>query len=333
MTSFCLLWLLPSTISGRATFLDKSASCPKLGQWMTERKYLRLSPGNVALKLDLINKVHGVEKAEDYFRSISDELKTFKVYGALLNCFAENRLLEKAENVMQQMRELNYSSELSYGVLLNLYDKLKHESKLDDLAQEMGRMGLIGKPTYCILSNFYADNANLESMEKILSKMENNLLITVEWNVYVVVAKGYVKAALPEKSTEMLKKAEKHITGGKWKIAYPILISMYAILGNENEVQRLWNLLKALGLNNNVEYYYMITSLVRLDKMDLAEKLLEEWASVNKIFDFRIPNVMINAYTRNGLLAKAEALVNGALDSGQKPPAISSQLDIVNIIR
>ncbi|KAG9138979.1 hypothetical protein Leryth_025403 [Lithospermum erythrorhizon] len=292
----------------------------QLGEWMIERKYLQLSPGNVALKLDLINKVHGVVKAEDYFRSIPDELKTFKVYGALLNCFAENRLLDKAENVMQQMRKLNYASELSYAVLLNLYAKVKDKSKFDDLVQEMETKGLIRIRTYCILLNFYADNADVERMENLLSKMEDNQLIKVEWNVYVIVAKGYLKARLAEKSSEMLKKAEKHITGGKWHIAHLHLITMYATLGDGNEVERIWNLFKASGTKNNLGYFYMISSLVKLDKMDFAEKVLKDWETENGSFDFRIPNVMINAYTKKGLLEKAEALVKKALDSGKEPP-------------
>lgn len=34
--------------------------------WMTERRHLHLSPGDVAYRLELISKVHGLDKAVEY---------------------------------------------------------------------------------------------------------------------------------------------------------------------------------------------------------------------------------------------------------------------------
>ncbi|KAG5223718.1 pentatricopeptide repeat-containing protein [Salix suchowensis] len=54
-----------------------------------------LSPGDFAVQLDLISKVHGLEQAEEYYNSIPDHLKGIQVYGALLNCYAHKRHMEK----------------------------------------------------------------------------------------------------------------------------------------------------------------------------------------------------------------------------------------------
>ncbi|KAL3574416.1 hypothetical protein D5086_025029 [Populus alba] len=47
-----------------------------------------LSPGDVAVRLDLISKVHGLEQAVTYFNSVPESLRGLEVYGALLNCYA-----------------------------------------------------------------------------------------------------------------------------------------------------------------------------------------------------------------------------------------------------
>lgn len=65
-----------------------------------ERNY-ELSPGNIAKQINLISKVHGLEQAERYFRGIPDDKIEFKIYAALLRCYAEHKSVEEAEAVMK----------------------------------------------------------------------------------------------------------------------------------------------------------------------------------------------------------------------------------------
>jgi hypothetical protein len=48
-----------------------------------------LLSGDIAIRLDLISKVRDLDEAEKYFNSIPHTSKDFKVYGALLNCYAQ----------------------------------------------------------------------------------------------------------------------------------------------------------------------------------------------------------------------------------------------------
>ncbi|KAF9611035.1 hypothetical protein IFM89_026386 [Coptis chinensis] len=63
----------------------------------------------------------------------------------------------------------------------------------------------------------------------------------------------------------------------------------------------------------------MIRSLVKLDDIAAAEKILEEWESGCSFNDFRIPNLLIAAYCKNGLLEKAKKLINLIIEKGKNP--------------
>ncbi|KAJ0027702.1 hypothetical protein Pint_36293 [Pistacia integerrima] len=90
--------------------------------WMTDKRYLPPTCADVAIRLDLISKVHGTEQAENYFHNVPEKLKGLPVYGALLNCYASVKSVEKAEATMQKMRDLVLArTSLQYNVLLNLY--------------------------------------------------------------------------------------------------------------------------------------------------------------------------------------------------------------------
>ncbi|TYJ05213.1 hypothetical protein E1A91_A12G149700v1 [Gossypium mustelinum] len=77
----------------------------EVSEFMSEEMRYGISVGDMAVRLDLILKVHGVEQAEKYFDSLPDTMRTFQVYGALLNCYAHHKCLEKEEATVQIMRE------------------------------------------------------------------------------------------------------------------------------------------------------------------------------------------------------------------------------------
>ncbi|CBI21840.3 unnamed protein product, partial [Vitis vinifera] len=240
-------------------------------EWIRDKFYFDISPGDVAIQLDLISKVHGLEQAEKYFNETPNSLRSFQVYGALLNCYSQKKSLEKAEAIMQEMRDMGFVKTLSYNVMLGLYSRLGKHEKLDNLMQEMEENGIgLDSFTYCIRLNAYCATSDMEGMEKLLMKLETDPAVNSDWNAYIVAANGYLKADLKEKAVEMLK-----------------------------------------------------NSLLKLDDMDGAEKTFEEWLSGNKFFDFRVPNLLIRAYCKKGLLEKAEQLVSRAIEQGEEPIAVT----------
>lgn len=294
-------------------------------EWLSEQTNHGRPPGETAIRLDLISKVHGLEEAEKYFGSIQGSWRTLQVYGALLNCYAEHKSLDKAEATMQKMRELDFlKTSLSYNVMLNLYSRIGKTEKLDILIQEMEEKGIeLDMFTFNIRMNAYVATSDIEGMEKLLMKMEADPEITIDWNAYVVAANGYLKAGLHGKTLEMLKKAEQLVSSKTWRSAYEIFLTLYTAIQNKDEVYRIWNLYRTMGKVLNSGYICMISSLMKLDDIDGAKKILEEWESGNTLFDIRVPRVLITRYCKKGLLEEAEAYINRLVESGRELDSIT----------
>ncbi|KAJ6383481.1 hypothetical protein OIU78_026883 [Salix suchowensis] len=287
---------------------------------MSDQRGHNLSPGDVAVRLDLISKVHGLEQAVTYFNSVPESLRGLEVYGALLNCYAHYNRLEEAEATMRKMREMGFvRNVLSYNVMLNLYYQMGKYEKLEVLMQEMEKWGIcFSNITYKILLNAYAATSNIEEIKKIMMKMEADPLVSIDWYAYVVAANGYLKAGLIDKTLTMLWRSEQLISGKSARFACETLLSLYTSVGNKEQLYRVWNLYKTKGRSLNLSYLCMINSLLKLDDVDGAERIWEEWVYIVKFFDIQIPNVMVSTYSKRGVWEKAEAFVGKIVASGIK---------------
>lgn len=286
---------------------------------MSNKGNYDLSPGDIAKRLNLICKVHGVEQAERFFRGIPDAKIGFKIYSALLSCYAEHESLEEAEAIMKKIKKLHpMHLTVCYNMMLKLYAQVGKYEKLDRLMQEMKEKDICNGATFIIRLNAYVSARDIEGMEKLLMQIEADPIATVDWYTYSTAANGYVKAGNAEKALAMLKKSERLVRGKTSRLAYESLQTMHAAIGNKDEVYRLWNRCKSLKNSLNSSYICMLSSLVKLDDIDGAEKILEEWESEHTCFDTRIPNLMITAYCRWGLLDKAEAYIARLLDNGKE---------------
>ncbi|KDP21920.1 hypothetical protein JCGZ_03058 [Jatropha curcas] len=272
---------------------------------MADKRYIPLTSIDIALRLDLISKVYGIEEAEKYFNNIPQKFKVLKVYGALLNCYARAESIEKAEAVMQKMRDLGFCSRMSltYNTILNLYYRTGNFEKLDALVHEMEEYGIShDKFTTGIRLSAYAAVSDIEGMEKIITEMESGTKIAFDWSSYSAAATGYRKAGLLDKALEMLKKSERLITSERRNTTYEILITQYAAIGKKDEVLRIWELYKKNKKVYNKGYVSVINSVLRFDDIETAEKIFEEWECLNLVYDIRIPNFLVRTYSRKGLL-------------------------------
>ncbi|KAG5556315.1 hypothetical protein RHGRI_006801 [Rhododendron griersonianum] len=294
----------------------------KVSQWMSDKKKFQLSFNDIAVQLDLISKVHGTKLAENYFNNIPEKSKGVEAYGVLLNCYARDKSVEKAEAIMQKMRELGQTT-FTFNVMLNLYRLVEKHDKIDLLVHEMEEKGIkYDKFTFSILFNTYADLSDTIGMDRIVQRMEYYPNMVLDWIAYSIAAKEFIKAGLTKKALEMLKKSEGLILASKRRsMAYEFLLTQYAAIGEKDEVLRLWELHKKTEKIYNKSYISMITSLLKLDDIEEAEKIFEEWDSSELFYDFQVPNFLIGAYCRKGLMEKAETLINRARMKRGKPLA------------
>lgn len=283
----------------------------EISQWMTDKRYMILSPSDIAVRLNLIGKVHGIEQVENLFNSTPKQFKTLEVYGALLRCYSDRKCVDKAEAVMQQMEELGFAlSTLNYNVMLNHFFQTANREKADSLLHEMeAKRVKFDRFTYALLLNAYGADSDTSEMEKILTRVESDPDTDIDWNVYAVAANQYIRAGLVNKALDLLKKSEKLVAFvNKKKEAFSFILTLYAAAGKKEDVLRTWEKCKQYNASN-MNYKKMLSSILKFDDLETAEKVFKEWEHTDLSKDIKIPNFLICTYCKKGMMDKAEALI------------------------
>ncbi|KAK4439937.1 Pentatricopeptide repeat-containing protein, mitochondrial [Sesamum alatum] len=291
----------------------------QVSEWMRSTGTYVFTPVQHAVQLDLIGKVHGYLQAERYFSSLSEHDKTVKAYGALLHCYVRQCQTERALTHLKNMREKGIAlSSVSYNDIMCLYSRTGQNDKVPEVFNQMKENDV--QPdnlSYRICINSLGVRSDIEGLEKILTEMETDSHIVMDWNTYTVVANFYIKAGLKSKANIVLKKAEGKLDN-KDGLGYNHVISLHAQLGNRDDVFRLWCLQqKSSKKCLNRDYKNMMESLVRLDELEAAEKVLKEWESSGNCYDFRVPSVLIVGYIEKGFCKRAESLLEHLMGMGK----------------
>lgn len=209
---------------------------------------------------------------------------------------------------------------LNYNNIIRLYSQTQQHEKVPGVLAQMKKDGVPPNFfTYSLCINSYGERGDLAIVEKLLEEMEREPHISTGWETYSMVAKFYIKADMKEKALVCLKKCEDKAHKCDL-LAYNHLISHYAVLGSKGAMMRFWKLQKVNCKKQfNREYKTMIGCLVKVDDLDQAEKVLGEWELSGNAYDFKVPNMLLNAYTQKGLVEKAEALLRSMVAKGKTP--------------
>ncbi|KAL6567411.1 hypothetical protein OROGR_001079 [Orobanche gracilis] len=316
-------WELQKIIK-RLTMRKRFKHALEVSLWMTNKRGYGIDPFDVAVRLKLIFKIFGLQRVENYFDKIPENLKTYHVYLVLLNCYTMAKSLDKAEYVMQKARSLGYTSKaIWYNLMMNLHYQLGNREKLSDLLTEMGEKGI--SPDQFTLSNCLnacTMDSDALGMDRIVGIMESGPQDTVHcWKTSVIAAEGYLRMGLIDKALVIMKKLEGKLTANKNDdFMFVFLFKLYAEAGKKEELHRIWQLCKKKSnFATNKVYISMMRSLGKFGELEEMEKILEEWYSSGLSIDFRVPNFLIDAYCSDGRLEMAEALVNKGIAKGGNP--------------
>uniref|UniRef100_A0A0E0IUS7 Pentacotripeptide-repeat region of PRORP domain-containing protein n=1 Tax=Oryza nivara TaxID=4536 RepID=A0A0E0IUS7_ORYNI len=293
----------------------------ELSMWMTERRHLHLSPGDVAYRLELISKVHGLDKAVEYFDAVPNQLRELQCYGSLLRCYTEAERVEKAEELFENMRGMGMANSYAYNAMMNLYSQIGQVERVHSMYKAMEEGGIV--PDIFTIDNLvsaYADVEDVEAIEKVLEKASCNNLMS--WHSFAIVGKVFMKAGMQERALQAFQESEKRITARKdGRVAYGFLLTMYADLQMDSEVDRIWDVYrsKVPASACNTMYMCRISVLLKMNDIVGAEKAYEEWESKHVYHDSRLINILLTAYCKEGLMEKAEALVDQFIKKGRTP--------------
>ena len=134
---------------------------------MNLKGHVKFLPKDHAIHLDLIGQVHGVGAAETYFNNLSNKDKTEKPYGALLNCYTRELLVDKALAHFQNMKELGFVfSTPPYNNLMGLYTNIGQHERVPLVMAEMKSNGIVPNYfSYNICINAYGTRADFFGLE------------------------------------------------------------------------------------------------------------------------------------------------------------------------
>jgi len=294
----------------------------QLSETMGKRNMIK-TVSDQAIHIDLVAKARGIVAAEKYFIDLPESTKNHLCYGALLNCYCKELMTDKAEGVIEKMKDLDFPlSSLSYNSLMTLYTKVGQPEKIPSIIQEMKASNVMPDSyTYNVWMRALAAVNDISGVERVIDEMKRDGRITGDWTTYSNLASIYVDANLFEKAEGALKELEKR-NGYKDLSAYQFLITLYGKIGKVYEVYRVWRSLRlAFPKTANISYLNMIQVLVNLKDLPGAEKCFREWESSCTTYDIRVANVLIGAYAKLDMLEKAEELKERARRRGAKPNA------------
>lgn len=292
----------------------------EISEWMTNKRYIPPTKGDIINKLHLIYKVHGLQKAEEFYNNISQIFKGFQVDITLLNIYSLENSIEKAETIMQKLRDTGVTTPLPYNILSRIYYNTKNFEKMDALFHEMEKKGIYGdKYSFTLRLNFHATTCNIEGLNKTMEIMEADPRIEMDCDTYIIATHAFLKAGLVEKSLELLKKVEKMAIGNTGNYEkLNMVLKMYSELGKKEDVYRIWKILKKNTIYNR-GYRNMIRSLLKCDDIEGAETIFKEWETRDLSYDFRISDDLIDVYVKKGDLGKAEDVIKCGIEKGGTP--------------
>ncbi|ONK59223.1 uncharacterized protein A4U43_C08F4240 [Asparagus officinalis] len=299
----------------------------KLSETMS-RRGMNLTNSDHAIRLDLVGKARGIASAEEYFINLPDSAKTHLAYGALLNCYCKESMTEKAEALMEKMKELRFaSSPMAYNSLMTLYSKADQPDKIPGIIQEMKANDIMPDCyTYNIWMRSLAAVKDVSGVERVVDEMKRDGRVAADWTTYSNLASIYIDAGMIRKAEGALKELEKRNNTESLE-AYQFLITLYGRAGNLVEVYRIWRSLKlAFPKMANISYLNMIQVLVKLNDLSGAETCFKEWESKCSTYDIRIVNALLGAYLKEGMLEKAETFKKRAKKKGARLNAKSWEI-------
>ncbi|XP_010421607.2 PREDICTED: pentatricopeptide repeat-containing protein At5g27460-like [Camelina sativa] len=295
-------------------------------EWMEEnQKDVQLSAYDIALKLELIIRAHGLKQAEEYFEQLLDTCVSSRVaksaYLPLLRAYVKRKMVKEAEALMEKLNRLGFLvTPHPFNEMMKLYEASYQFEKVVMVVSMMkGNKIPRNVLSYNLWMNACCEVDGVTGVETVYREMVGDKSVEVGWSSLCTLANVYIKCGFDDKAKLVLESAEKMLNRSN-RLGYFFLITLYSSLGNKEGVVRLWEASKSIcGKISCANYICVLSSLVKIGDLEEAERVFSEWEAQCFNYDVRVSNVLLGAYVRKGDIRKAESLHNRVLERGGNP--------------
>ncbi|KAJ8570322.1 hypothetical protein K7X08_037294 [Anisodus acutangulus] len=284
----------------------------QLSEWLESKKQLIFTEREYAAHVDLVAKVHGLQKAEIYIERVPKSFRSEEVYQSLLANYASKGYMKKSEEIFNKMRDLGLPiTNFACSHLLLLYkriDKKKIPVVLSIMEKEnMKRTDFI----YQILIDAKGQSNDIAGMEQIVETMKSEG-IEPKMSTKSIMAKHYIFAGLVGKAENVLKQMEGEIKEDSF--AFRHLLALYAALKKADDVHRIWKLCEPNARTD--ECMAAIEAFAKLRKIEEAEAIFDKMSKEGKTLTSKHYYPLLRAYASHNMLEKGKDLVKRMSESG-----------------
>ncbi|CAA7042343.1 unnamed protein product [Microthlaspi erraticum] len=285
----------------------------QMSEWLEANKKMEMKDRDYASRLDLIVKTRGLEKGEAYMDKIPKSFRGEVIYRTFLANSVAACNVKKSEVVFNRMKDLGLPlSGFTCDQMLLLYKRVD-KKKIADVLLLMEKENV--KPsllTYKILIDVKGSSNDINGMEQIVETMREEG-VEPDFYTQAITARHYVGAGLKEKAEKVLKEME----GGSLEAnrgAFKDLLSLYATLGREDEVTRIWKICEAKPRFE--ESLAAIHAFGKLNKVKEAEEIFEKIVKMDRRQSSNTYSVLLRVYVDHKMLSKGKALVKRMDENG-----------------
>ena len=276
---------------------------------MVAHDEFELLVSDYAIRIDLMTKVFGIDAAERYFEGLPLAAKTSETYTSLLHSYAGAKLIEKAENLYERMKDSNLSfTALTYNEMMTMYISVGQVEKVSFIVEELRRQNVAPDLfTYNLWISSCAAALNIDEVSRILDEMRSDRSCDDSWMRYINLANIYITTGhLANSEFNSLVSAENGITQREW-ITYDFLVILHAGLGNKDRVDQIWkSLIMTRQKMTSRNFICIISSYLMLGHLREVGEVIDQWKqSTATAFDVSACSRLLNAFADIGLREKA----------------------------
>ncbi|KAF3671977.1 hypothetical protein T459_32776 [Capsicum annuum] len=256
----------------------------QFSEWLELKKQLIFTDRDYASHVDLIAKVHSVQKAESYIEKLPKSFRSEAVYRSLLGHCASKGYTKKAEEIFNKMRDLGFPvTSFACGHLLTLY-KQTDKKKIADVLLLMEKENI--QPTEF---TYRIPLKKADDVRRIWQLCEPNAWI-VECMAAIEAFGNLHKIEEAEAVFDKMSKEGKNITS---KHYYPLL----RIYASHNMFAKGKDLVKRIFVKPKVvSYFAMMEEYSKRGDVHNSEKIFYQMRQAGYVCRIRQFQLLIQAY-------------------------------------